>query len=373
MAKGNGTEDVVNSVIDRFMGDDTDTGTDAGEGDDAGTDETSGADETGDDAGQSDDKSAGKEAALESRDPRDAGRNKDSKGGKGDSAGKQPVTGKGTKDGKAGPGPKDLVDPNTGAVLARAGHERRVWESSAAYTRQQYQTLINNRIQPEIAKLQGQVQAYEKANTTASQLQLTPEEQLTGLKLAAALRKDPIATIEYLLEQAKASGHNIDLAGKMAGIDANAVSRMVDGKLAPILNEQQQREAVASAYKEAGTELSNFYTQYPQARMHETEIDGLLQKFPDLNLETAYLKLQNFAYANGLDPNQPIRPQIVARNNKQQPNPADRRPNPGSVGRADPGVVANGATVPTKFAHEDTPYRDIVREAMREAGLATQN
>lgn len=367
MPKNATTEDTVNSVIDRFI----DTGADdTGTDNDDGENETSGADATGDDDGQGDATGTDKKAALEGDDTKDATRTGDSKGNKGDGTGKQPVAGKGTADAKGRPGPKDLVDPNTGQVLARAGHERRVWESSAAYTRNQYQQFINSRLQPQIEQMKGKIEAYERVSQTAQQFQLTPDDQMTGFKLVAALRKDPVATIDFLIEQAKANGHNISIGDKIAGIDANAVSRMVDGKLQPILAEHANREQVATAYRTAENELGQFYSRYPNARVNEQTIDNLLQKFPELNLETAYLRLQNFMLSNGFNPNESLVAQLEARKKAGSNGRAnqDRRvPNPG--GRGNPSVAEIGSDkAPVKYAHEDTSYRDIVREAMQEHG-----
>lgn len=370
MAKNN-TDDTVNSVIDRFIDEDSGAG-------DTGEDTTTSAEGAeADGAGDGDAESASATGTETGGDPNDAGRTSDSKGSKGDSAGKQSATGKGTEKGKTSAGPKDLVDPNTGQVLAKAGHERRVWESASKYTRDQYNNWINSKVQPRMNELQrvnaeykGKLDAYEANNATAAQLQITPQEVGVGMKLVAALKKDPAATIDYLIEQAKANGHNIDLSGKMAGIDANAISRMVDGKLQPIITEQQNREQVQRAYSEAGNELSQFYERYPTARVNEETLDGLLQKFPELTLETAYLKLSNYMLANGMDPNQSIKVQMEARSKGVKTDPGRRGPgNPG--GRGNPGVVANNdRNAPVRFAHEDTSYKDIVRDAMREAGVS---
>ena len=137
------------------------------------------------------------------------------------------------------PKPGDLLGPN-GQVIARAGMERRIYERAFNDARGRI-TPVFEKMNKEVEVLRGQIAAHAEYNSTARELQLNPTEQILGLKLIAAYRKEPQATLNYLLTEAKANGHNVTL-GDQHGIDATAISSMIDKKLQPFTEQHRQTE-----------------------------------------------------------------------------------------------------------------------------------
>jgi hypothetical protein len=265
---------------------------------------------------------------------------------------------------KAGPG--DLVD-GQGRVLARAGAERRHYE--AAQRSQREVQSVRDKLQ----QTEQQLQVYKEASAMPAQLGLTPDETATGLQLVASWKQNPAGVIQYLVEQAKAAGHNLPELG--SATDYGAIKNMIASELAPFRQQAQQQSQLSEAQTAARGQVDSLVSEYGEHALTNSEalaklIDASTQAGRPLNLEQAYLRFSNWCLQNGFDPAQPIDPQIGARQqpNGQQPANQQRMP-PRPNGRVP--ASPNGVTPidPAASTSGNEPMRDLVRAAMREQGF----
>lgn len=265
--------------------------------------------------------------------------------------------------------PGDLLGPN-GEVIAKAGMERRIYEKAFNDAKARINPIFGQ-MNTELENLRGQVKAFNDVASEAKDLGLSPTEQSIGFKLIAAYRKNPGATVNYLLTEAKANGHDIKL-GDAAGIDTAAIMGMIKKELAPFTSDRERVTLRTEAENAAVVEYNSFMEANPGAKTHETSIATLMQRFPNLSLESAYLRLENWMLSNGFDTTKPLEPQVAARNAKGGNNSGTARvaPRPLVNGRATPGLtrVADAANGALASPHEN--YGEIVRRVMR--NLAAQ-
>lgn len=267
---------------------------------------------------------------------------------------------------KAGPG--DLVD-REGRVIAKAGAERRHYEAAQRLTGE-VQTMRGR-----MATMEAELNAYRQAAQMPQQLGLSVDDQATGLQLVASWKTNPVGVIEYLVEQAKAMGHNLDTLGGKT--DVGAIKAMIASELAPFREQAQSVQQRQEAQTAAEQQVSSLVAEYGEQALVNGDalsklIDAAQQAGKPLTLEQTYLRFSNWCLQNGYDPHQPIDPQIAARRGQPAPqapaNPQQRmppRPNgravaaPTGVEPVDPGAGMTGSET----------MRDIVRASLREAGF----
>jgi len=347
MSSENSTE---KSILDGVLGEEEDVTT----GVESGDDPTTTADGQTQNPGSADTSGATQDGTRRGqRDPGAGPRPDPNKGTQPGSAGKQPAQAA-TKP-PQGANPGDLVDPQTGEILARAGGERRVYERA--------ERRVRNAVKAQLDSLNAQVETF-KQSTNYDRYGISPQEASVGLQLISAWKKNPVETLKYLLTEAKAMGHNIDDLGGGGAIDAAAIKRMVDQAVEPLVNDRKASQAEQEARNKVDTEFRAFATKYPDYKPHEADIAKLLRENDDISPEVAYLQLQAFALRNSLDWSKPLGPQILARSGGAQPSGQQRQGLP--VGRNVSGAAPVGTA--RTVAHESTPTRSIVMEAMREAG-----
>lgn len=262
---------------------------------------------------------------------------------------------------KSGPG--DLVDRD-GKVVARAGAERRHYEAATKFKTQLEQ------VNGQLDRTRGELEAFRTAAQLPTQLGLNPEESTTGLQLIASWKTNPVGVIQYLVEQAKAAGHNLETLG--GATDIGAIKQMIAQELQPIRQQAQSEQRVQEAQTAAQQQVQALVSEYGEQALNNGDalsklINASIEQGRPLNLEQAYLRFNNWCYQNGFDPANPIDPQIAAR---RTPPPATQQSQPPRPnGRA---VAAPNGVVPMDHAagitgNENT--RDLVRAAMREQGF----
>jgi len=273
----------------------------------------------------------------------------------------QQDTGKGGNDQqqKTTGGPQDLVGRD-GKVIAVAGRERRFYEK-AIQEGNRASNLAN-----EVAVLRSQLEAVNNAGTLSTQYNLTPEEVTTGAQLISAYKESPVETIQYMLTQAQASGHNVDaILHGAGGTNMDAIQQMLDTALKPLVAEHTERADTQAANDRALGIYNEFSTKYPDAAVHETSLARLLKDDPNLSPEAAYLKLQNWYLHNNLNWTKSIetlkREANAAEANGSRASTQQQLPEGGTS----PANVTNKAQV----ADVNTSTGDIIKDAMREAGI----
>jgi hypothetical protein len=252
-------------------------------------------------------------------------------------------------------GPQDLVDA-AGNVVAAGGKERRFYET-AQKERQRAEGLTKN-----VETLQAQLEAINNAGTVGSQYDLTPEEVTTGAQIIAAYKNNPIETIEYMLTQAQASGHNVDAIGQNGSMNMNAVKQMLDSALKPLVSEQNERVETEAANSRAQEIYNNFNSQYPDSAVHEDSLAQLLQQEPSLSPEAAYFKLRSYYMERNLDWTKSLE-MLQSEQQQQQPSVNTQQAVP------DGNVIPNRVTDTAQVADANTSTSDIIRQAMADAGI----
>jgi hypothetical protein len=252
-------------------------------------------------------------------------------------------------------GPQDLVDRD-GNVIASGGKERRFYET-AQKERSRAEGLAN-----EVTSLKQQMEAINSAGTLGTQYNLSPEELTTGAQLISSYKNNPVETMQYMLTQAQASGHNVDGIGGGGSMDMQAVKQMLDTALQPLLSEHTERADTQEANDRALGIYNGFMTQHPDAAVHENSLARLLQEDPNLSPEAAYFKLQNFYLQRSLDWTKPLE-QLHKEFSAAKTSESTQQQLP------EGGVATSNVTDTARVADVNTSTDDIIRQAMEEAGI----
>lgn len=258
---------------------------------------------------------------------------------------------------------RDLVDPTTGQVVARGGIERHVFELGQRHARE------NNTLKQQLTQAQQGLAQRGEVDRVARDLNIAPENQVVALRVMSDFLKDPVKTLEYLVAEVKAKGYTIPFLteGVSQGIDLQAVSRLIETKMAP-LTQQQQREAdYTRSMEQSKQTLDTFLGTYPAADANLGTLAEMMTQQPSLSLHDAYIQLISWAGQQGYDYTKPLGPQIHQRFGEQRQEPAQRqqftRPIPN--GRS----ASNGVDDMSNAAqfNENSSWSDIIRSAMRES------
>lgn len=268
---------------------------------------------------------------------------------------------------------RDLVDPQTGRVVAKGGIERHVFEEGQRHARE------NVAIKGQLQQLQGFVQSVGEVTREAARLNIKPEDQMIAMRVMSDFLRDPVKTVQYLVEEVKAKGYPIPFLeqGISPGMDMAAIGRMIDTKMAPLTQQQRAQQERAQVEQRATAELNTFLGNNPDANENLDVLAEMMQAQPSLTVQDAYTKMIRWAHVNDLDWTQPLKPQIDARRqapqgqqpNHQQPTQQQQRPVPGRrSGGAGATPMANGADTGQQF-NENASWADIIRASMQENGV----
>lgn len=263
------------------------------------------------------------------------------------------------------PRTRDLVDPVSGRIVARGGVERHVYEQSQRVQRE------NNQLKTRVSGLENALRSSNEVIQEAARLGVQPEDQKIAIRVMSDFMRDPVRTLEALVEEVKSKGYQIPFLtqGVTPGMDMNAFSRMIDAKLQPILQERQQNVQHAQAQAAARRDLDAFLEENQDANANLDVLSEMLQAQPGLPLQSAYIKMVRWSHENGLDWTQPLKPQIAALRQQQQPTQpqADSRPLPGRRSATTQGTQRMNGGNPQQFT-ENASWADIIRSAMEESG-----
>jgi hypothetical protein len=290
-------------------------------------------------------------------------------------AGSAPGDNGGNVDGGTGTPAQQVVDPqqpNLSADQIEANLQ----------LRQYVQTYIpalereRNQLQSQVTQLhQGQQHLASYAQEITSH-GLTPEEARQGLALAAQYKSNPTQLISALIAHAKAN--NIPLPADTPNVfDPRSVTALIQQQLQPILQRFQKEDQTSQESAQQDTEIGEFFRDFPDAGQHEDYIAQVLQRLPPtlgnrVRMERAYWMTRNWAIQNGLDWNQPLQPQIVARQagtNQGPPRTNNSNRAPLSTGRST--LAMNGSTNPgtVKPANPSDSWESIIHQSVREFGV----
>jgi len=256
-------------------------------------------------------------------------------------------------------GPQDLVGAD-GQIIATGGKERRFYE-----TAQREKSRADN-ITKELETVKAQMDAINNAGTIGTQYGLSPEEVTTGAQIISSYKENPVETLSYMLTQAQSAGHNIDaLLTGGGGMDTQAIKQMIDNAVKPLVTEQQGRAETTAASAESQRLYNEFSTRHPDAAIHESSLARLLTEDSTLSPEAAYLKLQNFYLQKSLDWNKPLDQLQQEHDAQKVQGPVENTQQQLPNGK----VVQANTTDTASVADVNTSTGDIVKDAMREAGI----
>lgn len=272
---------------------------------------------------------------------------------------------------KDNPGARDLVDPATGQTVARGGIERRIFEGAQRVHRE------NQQLMQRVTAAETAAKGITEVNALATRLNLSPQDQSTAFNIMRNFYNDPVKTLEQLVIEVKSKGYTIPFleTGVTPGMDAAAIQRMLDAKMAPLTEARTQQEQAAQYQAEAKTALDSFLDGNPEAGHNLSVLGEMLTAQPGLSLNDAYVKMIKWCSSNGLDYSQPLKPQIEAKQRASQPaavsaqTPAQQPPStaPLPFGRTTNSAAPVAAA---KSFDENSSWADIIRQSMRETGMS---
>lgn len=265
----------------------------------------------------------------------------------------------------------NLVD-GEGNVVVEAGKERKL------ATRVQQLSSLTNQLRQREQDLLQQVAETKALNGLPQQLGLNNDEVLQGLQVIVSLKTNPADAAKKAIEIALSRGANLrDIVNDelIPNLSLGGVKQLLDERLGPIVGNQRQQEQVAQVEREALAQAQQFFTDYPDAQLHQDVVaqqvvklrEGYAargQSVPNYILaEMAWNQIQSWADQNRFDLSQPLAPQWQARQTQQPQTPrnGNQKPFPN-------GSTGGNTRSATRVAGAEESTDAIVRQAMRESG-----
>jgi hypothetical protein len=267
------------------------------------------------------------------------------------------------------PNTRDLVDPITGRTVAKGGIERRVFEEGQRHARE------NNQLKQQLTNATRQLASINEVTQEAVRLNVAPQDQVIAIRVMADFMRDPVRTLQGLVEEVKSKGYQIPFLdqGVTPGMDMAAIARMIDNKMMPLTQQQQAARVQQQEKARAEADLNSFLEDNTEANSNLDVLAEMLNAQPGLSLQSAYTKMIRWSHENGLDWTQPLKAQIAQQRQQptsQQPpqQQAPQRPLPGrrSAGGNGAQPVGNGSV---QQYNENASWADIIRQSMQEHGV----
>lgn len=300
------------------------------------------------------------------------GKSADSTSGTGDSSKEQQSAPKDASEaGRILARAKDIKVTEGGQeIVVKGGPERRFYEQREVARQER------DAARRELEELRSHASAIEKQHkelkeTVQSLHGADPNAVRIGVRMVSDLQRDPVGTMKKLLAEVTAQGYKIEEIG--AGVDTAAIQRMIDERLPA--NTQTTEQTDEEILAEATAEANAFFGQYPDARVHDELIAQVMRDHPGTDLRAAYFNLKSAFIDKGFDWSRTLQDNLkeasghsntdnTQTNNEQnqqqqKPLPNGRAPDAGEF------KLDNGNGV----VHEDTDTSEIVKQAMREAGM----
>ena len=252
----------------------------------------------------------------------------------------------------------NIVDEG-GRIIAPAGvsarlhgQNRRLKQELDAATSEGYKLYEANKV-------------FASMSQAVTQANISHDELATAIDMAGRMKTNPLSVAKEIVAMVAAEGYNVtDLLGADVGdsIDMKAIKQMIDTRLAPITQQEQVRTQNSQHEAAALKAYNGFVSQNTYADVHADEIASVMQKY-GLKPQAAYNELMSVINRNGLDPSQPLQPQIAMRKQRMQQQPAAQQNNAKPMPN---GAVTRSATVGANtVAQADTSWDDLIRSAMK--------
>jgi hypothetical protein len=228
----------------------------------------------------------------------------------------------------------------------------------------------NATLKTQIRALQEHVGTASEVSRVANEMQLSPDNQVIALRVMGDFLKDPVRTLQSLVEEVKSKGYTIPFLteGVNPGMDLAAIQRMIDAKMAPITQAQQREQQQQAQRAQASQQLDAFLVTHPEANVNLGLIAQMMNAQPNLTIYDAFTNMIKWCHQHGFDYSQPLQQQVDdynARAGQQQPTQHTGRPLPNGRSTSQGAAPMNGATA----FNENTPWGDIIRHSMEESGM----
>lgn len=260
----------------------------------------------------------------------------------------------------------DVVDWQ-GRPLASRGVERRLFEQAHGPMKG-----ILERLQ----QAEQQVEVFNRAHNITKDGGLTPAEVLMGHQLAAAWKKDPGKTLQFMLQQAREQGINVEGIGSTNAIDIPAIGALVEQKFAkmlerfePVFKEWETHRQQTELDSRVDSDVNQFFSDYPDAKVQEAAIAEIMTASNyTLSMHQAYTLALRYAHEKGLDWTKPLVDQVngSAPNANRREPPTNRRELPpmGGGGNSNAHRGKKSSTVGA-----NSSFEEIFNETLDELGL----
>lgn len=246
--------------------------------------------------------------------------------------------------------------------IVKGGAERRFYEQRE--TARQEAQIAKNEARDWQQKYETAVKERDSVKETVTALHgMDPQQVRLGAVIVADLQRDPVGTMKKLLAETVAQGYSIEDIG--AGVDAAAIQRMIDARLPKqdTGNELTEEQIIS----EARSEVVTFYNTFPDAQPHDALIARVLQDHPQMTLRDVYFQLKDQFAERGLDWSRSLEEnlrEVSNTINAEQSQATHSQPLPNGRGQDEEFKLKRSGS-----ADEELDTSDIVKQAMREAGM----
>jgi hypothetical protein len=256
-----------------------------------------------------------------------------------------------------------------GTLLAKAGAERRMFERmSSVQEAMQHKDSYIAQLEREVKTFKEQPPRESALDQAVKQLKFSEPEVVNGLRFTNLWKTNPLNAVAHVLAEARKLGYNDQQISQAVqsynpATDPAMIQSVVNEAIRPVVDRIEGMNRTNPPQGEDGLrqEITRVFAKYPGTHLHQDALASMMRDSPNLQLEDAVRGLIAFAQKHGLDYTQPLRPQVEARQARQN-RPA--QPNmPGRVPTETPQVFR--ASNQTAFASPDASYAEIVADVMK--------
>lgn len=271
----------------------------------------------------------------------------------------------------------NLIDPQTGQVVARAGREANLYQrgfkagegkkvGGLQYRLNQRENQLRQAIQAG-KQLSEELRTFQGHQEALKQYRIEPNDQIAAFKMYSDLKTRPAETLKALLTRAAASGINVAELGVpgVTGPDARSLVEMVREEIAkatgPIEERnrrekelQTERDRQQQQQRQVESEVQGFFAENPDATPYMEVFEKVLSQpeFRHMSLGEVWARIQLNRMRSG--------------QNGRAPQGQNRGRNPRPAGRALPPADTRNSNAPAPVS---MTYDEILKGVLGEHGI----
>lgn len=265
----------------------------------------------------------------------------------------------------------NVINPKDGSVIYPMGTPQR-----ELFAQLQNERFHRSRVEGSVREIahRGQqlertVEEMRRAATVGDTLKLDPRDQVLAMEHMAHFRADPIKGVRRMLNLYMQEGGDLsEIFDDLEKIQLHGLEQRLSTQFDKITQPQREAEEQAKRNEQVtrhlNEEIGTFFKAHPEAEQHADLLAHVINRGAErgqrVSLTDAYVNILKFAQANGLDYTQPLQEQLTQGRVRMQKAALPRNTGTPRVQRSNSG----------KPLH-DRSTRDLVREAMEEAGFET--